>query len=161
MRLSRALVRVKLPAQGVLFVDPNRLAGWIGRVIPRAVVPPEASARDLAWLLATADIEPPPITSHRPVVGPVIVAAKRTLLRLLRPLLAKQADYNQASARLLQRLVQDLEAIRKSHDGAVEALGARVDALDRRLEEALRSVRPPEPGRRAPAEPDPAPGDRS
>jgi hypothetical protein len=35
------VVRVKLPAQGVLFVDATRLAGWIGRVIPRAVVPPK------------------------------------------------------------------------------------------------------------------------
>ncbi|MGH2900312.1 MAG: hypothetical protein ACRDMZ_16680, partial [Solirubrobacteraceae bacterium] len=31
---------VKLPAQGMLFIDADRLAGWIGRVIPRAVVPP-------------------------------------------------------------------------------------------------------------------------
>jgi hypothetical protein len=40
MRLPRPLVRVKLPAQGTLFIDADRLAGWIGRVIPRAVVPP-------------------------------------------------------------------------------------------------------------------------
>jgi hypothetical protein len=40
MRLARPLVRVKLPAQGMLFIDADRLAGWIGRVIPRAVVPP-------------------------------------------------------------------------------------------------------------------------
>jgi hypothetical protein len=40
MRLPRPLVRVKLPAQGTLFIDAERLAGWIGRVIPRAVVPP-------------------------------------------------------------------------------------------------------------------------
>jgi hypothetical protein len=40
LRLARPLVRVKLPAQGVVFVDAERLAGWIGRVIPRAVVPP-------------------------------------------------------------------------------------------------------------------------
>jgi hypothetical protein len=33
-------VRIKLPAQGVVFADAGRLAGWIGRVIPRAVVPP-------------------------------------------------------------------------------------------------------------------------
>nr|HEX4312632.1 tetratricopeptide repeat protein [Kofleriaceae bacterium] len=39
MRLDKPLVRVKLPPQGVLFVDVARLAGWIGRVIPRAVVP--------------------------------------------------------------------------------------------------------------------------
>lgn len=40
MRLRYPLVRVKLPAQGMVFIDASRLAGWIGRVIPRAVVPP-------------------------------------------------------------------------------------------------------------------------
>jgi len=40
LRSGKPLVRIKLPAQGVVFVDASRLAGWIGRVIPRAVVPP-------------------------------------------------------------------------------------------------------------------------
>ncbi len=40
LRIERPLTRVKLPARGVVFVDAERLAGWIGRVIPRAVVPP-------------------------------------------------------------------------------------------------------------------------
>ena len=40
LRSEKPLVRVKLPPQGILFVDAARLAGWIGRVIPRAVVPP-------------------------------------------------------------------------------------------------------------------------
>jgi len=40
LRVLRPLVRVKLPAQGVVFIDAERIAGWIGRVIPRAVVPP-------------------------------------------------------------------------------------------------------------------------
>ncbi len=40
IRSDKPLVRVKLPAQGVVYVDATRLAGWIGRVIPRAVVPP-------------------------------------------------------------------------------------------------------------------------
>jgi uncharacterized protein (AIM24 family) len=40
LRLVRPLVRIKLPPQGVVFIDAERLAGWIGRVIPRAVVPP-------------------------------------------------------------------------------------------------------------------------
>ena len=39
LRAAKPLVRVKLPAQGVVLVDAARLAGWIGRVIPRAVVP--------------------------------------------------------------------------------------------------------------------------
>jgi hypothetical protein len=40
LRSERPLVRVKLPPSGIVFVDAARLAGWIGRVIPRAVVPP-------------------------------------------------------------------------------------------------------------------------
>jgi hypothetical protein len=40
LRTAEPLVRVKLPAQDVLLVAAMRLAGWIGRVIPRAVVPP-------------------------------------------------------------------------------------------------------------------------
>jgi uncharacterized protein (AIM24 family) len=36
---TKPLVRIKLPAQGVVFVAANKLGGWIGRVIPRAVVP--------------------------------------------------------------------------------------------------------------------------
>jgi tetratricopeptide (TPR) repeat protein len=40
IRTAEPLVRVKLPGQGVLLVAAMRLAGWIGRVIPRAVVPP-------------------------------------------------------------------------------------------------------------------------
>jgi Flp pilus assembly protein TadD len=40
LRTAKPLVRVKLPAQGVVYVDSVRLAGWIGRVVPRAVVPP-------------------------------------------------------------------------------------------------------------------------
>ena len=40
IRTAESLVRVKLPAQGVLLVAAVRLAGWIGRVIPRAVMPP-------------------------------------------------------------------------------------------------------------------------
>lgn len=37
LRCDRPLVRVKLPAQAVISVDAANLAGWIGRVIPRAI----------------------------------------------------------------------------------------------------------------------------
>jgi uncharacterized protein (AIM24 family) len=43
LRLPKPLVRVKLAPAGVVFVDASRLGGWIGRVIPRAVVPPPGS----------------------------------------------------------------------------------------------------------------------
>ena len=39
LRTAKPLVRIKLPQQGVVFVEAARLAGWIGRVIPRAVLP--------------------------------------------------------------------------------------------------------------------------
>jgi len=39
LRTAKPLVRIKLPATGVVFVEAARLAGWIGRVIPRAVMP--------------------------------------------------------------------------------------------------------------------------
>ena len=39
IRTQRPLVRVKLTTTGVVLVDADRIAGWIGRVIPRAVVP--------------------------------------------------------------------------------------------------------------------------
>ncbi|HEY0250944.1 MAG TPA: tetratricopeptide repeat protein [Kofleriaceae bacterium] len=41
LRTERPLVRIKLPPQGVVFVDAAKLAGWIGRVIPRAIMPPQ------------------------------------------------------------------------------------------------------------------------
>jgi hypothetical protein len=39
LRTQKQLVRIKLPPSGVVFVEAVRLAGWIGRVIPRAVMP--------------------------------------------------------------------------------------------------------------------------
>lgn len=64
IRVSRPLVRVKLPAQGVLYVDADRLAGWIGRVIPRAVVPPSGGPMGLMCVECTGEgvvlVEPQP-----------------------------------------------------------------------------------------------------
>lgn len=40
-RSSRVITPIKLPAGGAMFVDTAALVGWIGRVIPRAVMPPE------------------------------------------------------------------------------------------------------------------------
>jgi Tfp pilus assembly protein PilF len=64
VRLERPLVRVKLPASGVVFVDAERLAGWIGRVIPRAVVPPAGGPMGAMCVECTGEgivlIEPKP-----------------------------------------------------------------------------------------------------
>jgi hypothetical protein len=64
LRLERPLVRVKLPQQGVVFVDAERLAGWIGRVIPRAVVPPTGGPMGTMCVECTGEgvvlVEPAP-----------------------------------------------------------------------------------------------------
>lgn len=76
LRVSRPLVRVKLPAQGVVYVDADRLAGWIGRVIPRAVVPPSGGPMGLMCVECTGEgvvlVEPRP---DRDAAAPVVVAA--------------------------------------------------------------------------------------
>ena len=96
MRLARPLVRVKLPAQGTVFVDAERLAGWIGRVIPRAVVPPaggplgamcvectgegivlvEPAPEPVATRIEIRPPEPAPVRAP-PVVEPVSVEEAR------------------------------------------------------------------------------------
>ena len=64
LRVARPLVRVKLPPQGLLFVDAERLAGWIGRVIPRAVVPPTGGPMGAMCVECTGEgvvlVEPAP-----------------------------------------------------------------------------------------------------
>ena len=79
----RALVRVKLPASGVVFIDADRLAGWIGRVIPRAVTPPAGGPMGATCIECTGEgivlVEPAPppddtrvsvVTTHAVVPPP-------------------------------------------------------------------------------------------
>lgn len=64
LRTTRPLVRIKLPPQGLVFVDVERIAGWIGRVIPRAVVPPEGGPLGARCVECTGEgivlVEPAP-----------------------------------------------------------------------------------------------------
>jgi len=64
LRVTRPLVRVKLPAQGVVYIDADRLAGWIGRVIPRAVVPASGGPMGMMCVECTGEgvvlVEPQP-----------------------------------------------------------------------------------------------------
>jgi uncharacterized protein (AIM24 family) len=82
LRLVRPLVRVKLPAQGVVFIDAERLAGWIGRVIPRAVVPPAGGPLGAMCIECTGEgivlVEPAPddqLAAPRSVPKPPRVVA--------------------------------------------------------------------------------------
>jgi len=73
----RPLVRVKLTTSGVVLVDAERIAGWIGRVIPRAVVPVENGPLGAMCIECTGEgivlVEPAPERPAEP--PPVIVAA--------------------------------------------------------------------------------------
>ncbi len=72
---AKPLVRIKLPASGVVFVDAARLAGWIGRVIPRAVVPPVGGPMGEVCVECTGEgvvlVEPAPEGEER-VVAKVV-----------------------------------------------------------------------------------------
>jgi uncharacterized protein (AIM24 family) len=76
---EKPLVRVKLPASGVVFVDAARLAGWIGRVIPRAVVPPVGGPMGEVCVECTGEgvvlVEPAPEGQERAIVAPVVEEA--------------------------------------------------------------------------------------
>jgi uncharacterized protein (AIM24 family) len=76
VRLTQPLVRVKLASSGVVFVDAERLAGWIGRVIPRAVVPPADGPMGAMCVECTGEgivlVEPRP---DKPAAAAVVVAA--------------------------------------------------------------------------------------
>jgi len=78
LRLARSLVRVKLPPQGMVFVDADRLAGWVGRVIPRAVVPPTGGPMGTMCVECTGEgivlVEPAP-DDPEPVAAAVAGAA--------------------------------------------------------------------------------------
>ncbi len=89
VRLARPLVRVKLSSSGVLFVDADRLAGWIGRVIPRAVVPPAGGPLGARCVECTGEgivlIEPRGDGDAAPAVAVVDLGSAPVLARTATP----------------------------------------------------------------------------
>lgn len=61
--------------------------------------------------------EQPPIASHRRLVGPLLVFAKRLVRRALafelEPMLARQASFNQAALALVRFLLAELGRLRR------------------------------------------------
>ena len=81
-------------------------------------------------------VQEPVASSHRPGLGRLIVLARKVFHKLflkwlLRPILEQQNGFNQASARLIEDLVEAQERTARE----VRQLGGRVEALERRLEE--------------------------
>jgi tRNA (mo5U34)-methyltransferase len=66
---------------------------------------------DLALLLSGGDLTRINFTSHRRVLGPLVVLAKKGLSRLLTPILERQAAYNAANARVIASLKDEFSAL--------------------------------------------------
>lgn len=97
------------------------------------------AASDLSYLHAAADIQNIPLTSHRPVVGSVVVAVKKVLQQLLTPILNRQVAYNSASALALTQTREELAALDLRQAQAAqtaESLARQVDVLLRAQVEA-------------------------
>ncbi|MFL6262108.1 MAG: hypothetical protein ACJ76Y_20625 [Thermoanaerobaculia bacterium] len=81
-------------------------------------------------------VQEPVAFSHRPGLGRFIVLARKAVYKLFlkwltRPLLEQQNGFNQAAARLIEDLVESQERAAR----AIRQLSARVEDLERRLEE--------------------------
>jgi hypothetical protein len=66
---------------------------------------------DLAAILAAANLHGVPLPTDRKLVGGIVVRVKRVLLRLLFPVLQRQVEYNQATARLVWYLKEQVERL--------------------------------------------------
>lgn len=84
-------------------------------------------------------VQEPVAFSHRPGLGKVIVLARKAFYKLflkwfMRPVLEQQNGFNQAAARLIEDLVESQERTARE----VRQLAARVEALERRLDQGER-----------------------
>jgi hypothetical protein len=81
-------------------------------------------------------VQEPVAFSHRPGLGKLIVLARKAFYKLFlkwftRPVLEQQNGFNQAAARLIEDLVESQERTARE----ARQLAARVEALERRLDE--------------------------
>ncbi len=118
LRLRKPFARVKLAPNGVVFVDASRLGGWIGRVIPRAVVPPAGSPLGEICIECTGEgivlIDPigtdQPVRVAAPVEAPAPAAAEAA--DPIAPEPAKSSPGQDAVSELLGDLDDDDDAHR-------------------------------------------------
>src|SRR3954451_16578875 len=100
----------------------------------------EETRSGLVALTQREDVQEPVAFSHRPGLGRFIVLARKAFYKLflkwlIRPVLEQQNGFNQAAARLIEDLVEAQERTARE----VRQLAARVEALERRLDEVERT----------------------
>lgn len=95
------------------------------------------TAEDLGFLQSSQDLSQIRFSSHRKVVGDIIVFVKRTLQQLLTPILERQSAYNVVNARLVTHLCERVEHMDEQVTSALEALRAEETAFLEALREAV------------------------
>jgi O-antigen chain-terminating methyltransferase len=102
--------------------------------------PNDSVATDVAALQSDYDIYHLHFTSHRRVLGRLVVLAKRLLRQLLTPILERQLAYNAANARVAAYLYQRLDELPQQR-AALQALSERLDGVQQQQTAALRALR--------------------
>lgn len=86
-------------------------------------------SEDLGMLQSSQDITQTRFSSHRKVIGDLIVFAKRALHQLLTPVFERQSAYNAVNVRLVAALVERVERVEEQVSSALEALRAEETAF--------------------------------
>jgi 2-polyprenyl-3-methyl-5-hydroxy-6-metoxy-1,4-benzoquinol methylase len=95
------------------------------------------TAEDLRFLQSSQDLSQIRFSSHRKVVGDIIVFVKRALQQLLTPILERQSAYNVVSARLVAHLCERVEHMEEQVASALEILRAEETAFLEALREMV------------------------
>jgi SAM-dependent methyltransferase len=97
---------------------------------------------DFAHLQSVGDLHGVVIASHRRLLGSLVVAAKRVLLKLLTPILDQQAAYNAAAVRAMADTDNRVHAMEWRHDQALaQALAQVLATSQEQLEAGLSDLR--------------------
>lgn len=84
-------------------------------------------AVDFDCLRSGYDIQHVPLSSHRRIVGRLVVAVKKALRKLLMPFLGRQVAYNAANMRVATHLREWMEAL----DSQCALVSRQIDSLER------------------------------
>jgi hypothetical protein len=134
-----------------LAVDVDRIMEDVrDRAARRRGLDPQPRATDLYLLRRHADVYHVALRARRPVVGPLVVALRRAVRRVLAPFLGAQVAYNLAGLRVLESLDDEAAALVRREAAlratvamqaeALAALRRDVDALVRRERELRAAI---------------------
>jgi SAM-dependent methyltransferase len=94
-------------------------------------------AEDLDFLQSSQDISQVRFSSHRKVVGDLIILVKRVLQQLLTPIFERQSAYNAVNVRLVASLCERVERMEERVGSALDALRAEETAFLDALRETI------------------------